>query len=174
VSERVVVGTVRRTRGLRGELVVESQSDLPDRFEQLDKVYLVTPTGERQVTIRSVRPQAGREIWICLAEVKDRELAMGLRGATLEIDAADRPEPPPGEYYYDQLEGLRVVDESGKLLGTISQVIPRGAQDLYSVTTEKGEFLVPATDTIVKKIDLAAGLVVINPPAGLLGDESAD
>ena len=174
MSERVVVGRVRRCRGLRGELVVESQSDLPGRFEQLEKLYLVTPTGEQLVTIQSVRQQSGSEVWIRLKEVRDREMAMGLRDATLEIDEAERPEPPPGEYYYDQLEGLEVVDTAGKHLGRISQVIPRGAQDLYSVDTGSGEYLVPATGTIVKKVDLEAGVVVIDPPAGLLGDADAD
>lgn len=174
MAERVIVGKVRRTRGLRGELVVESQSDLPDRFEQLDKVYLVTPTEERPVTIRSVRAQSQSEIWIRLDEISDREAAMNLRGATLEIDLELRPSPPPGEYYYDQLEGLSVVDLSGKPLGRLSQVIPRGAQDLYSVTTEGGEVLVPATPTIVKSIDLAAGIMVLDPPAGLFGDVDAN
>jgi len=173
VSERVIVGTVRRTRGLKGELVVESHSDLPDRFEQLAKVYLVTETGERPVTIRSVRAQSQSEVWVRLDEISDREEAMSLRGATLEIDEADRPQPPPGAYYYDQLEGLKVVDLTGRVLGTVSHVIPRGTQDLYAVTTEQGEVLVPGTAAIVKKIDLEAGLLVLDPPDGLLGDDLA-
>lgn len=170
----MIVGTVRRTRGLRGELVVESHSDLPDRFEQLSKLYLVTETGERPVTIRSVRAQSQGEVWIRLEEIRVREEAMALRGATLEIDEADRPEAPAGAYYYDQLEGLKVVDLSGRYLGTVTHVIPRGAQDLYAVTNDQGEFLVPATPDIVKKIDLEAGLLVLDPPAGLLGDDLAD
>lgn len=165
------MGKVRRTRGVRGELVVESLSDLPDRFEQLEKVYLVTPSGEIPVTIQSVRPQAGTEVWIQFEEVRDREMAKGLRDATLEIDASERPEPPAGAFYYDQLEGLEVVDVAGRHIGRLSQVVPRGGQDLYAVETEEGEVLVPATDAIVKKVDLEAGQVVIDPPAGLLGDD---
>ena len=174
MSERVIVGTVRRTRGLRGELVVESHSDLPGRFEQLSKVYLVTEAGERPVTIRSVREQSQAEVWIKLDEIRDREEAMALRGATLEIDETERPAPPSGAYYYDQLEGLKVVDLAGRFLGTVSHVIPRGAQDLYAVTTESGEVLVPAVSEIVKKVDLEAGLLVLDPPAGLLGDDVAN
>lgn len=174
VSERVVVGIVRRTRGVRGELVVESQTDLPDRFEQFDKLYLVTPSGERPVTVQSVRPQAGSEIWVRLDEIKDREMAIGLRGATLEIDERERPVAPAGEYYYDQLEGLEVVNSEGKHIGTLTQVVPRGGQDLYAVETDHGEVLVPATVAIVKKIDLELGRVVMDPPEGLLEDDHAD
>jgi 16S rRNA processing protein RimM len=158
---------------LKGELVVESFSDLPDRFEQLTKVYLVTEAGEQPVTIHSVRAQSPPEVWIRLEEIRDRESAMALRGATLEIDLADRPEPPPGAYFYDQLEGLKVVDLTGRVLGTVSHVIPRGGQDLYAVTTDSGECLVPASTDIVKKIDLEAGLLVLDPPDGLLGDDLA-
>lgn len=174
MGDRVVVGIIRRTRGLRGELVVESQSDLPDRFEQLEKLYLVTPSGEQPVTIASVRPQAGTEVWIRLEEVRDREMAMGLRGATLEIDASHRPAPPDGEFYYDQLEGLEVVDPAGKHIGTLSQVLPRGGQDLYAVDTEDGQVLVPATPAIIKNVDLAGGRMVIDPPEGLLETGHAD
>ena len=174
MSERVVVGIVRRTRGVRGELVVESQSDLPGRFEQLEQLYLVTSSGEQPVTIASVRYQAGTEVWIRLEEVQDREMAKGLRGATLEIDASLRPAPPAGEYYYDQLEGLEVVDREGKHIGTLSQVIPRGGQDLYAVDTEEGQVLVPATPTIITQVDLARGRMVIDPPAGLLETGHAD
>jgi 16S rRNA processing protein RimM len=174
LSERVVVGIVRRTRGVRGELVVESLSDLPGRFEQLEKLYLVTPSGERPVTIQSVRAQAGAEVWVCLEEVHDREMAMGLRGATLEIEATERPAPPEGEYYYDQLEGLEVVDPKGNHIGTLSRVLPRGGQDLYAVETDSGEVLVPAAAAIVKQVDLESGRVVIDPPKGLLGDGHED
>ena len=59
MSERVVIGIVRRTRGVHGELVVESLTDLPDRFEELEHVYLVTPMGTEDVTIEQVRYKKG-------------------------------------------------------------------------------------------------------------------
>ena len=135
MKERVVVGIVRKTRGVRGELVIESQTDLPGRFDQLKQVFLVTPEQTRKVTIEAVRGPNENEVWIQLAEVTNPEEAKLLRGATIEIDLEDRPAPPDGEYYYDELEGLEVEDTKGSLLGHVTRVIPRGGQDLYQVRT---------------------------------------
>jgi 16S rRNA processing protein RimM len=173
MSERVVVGIVRRTRGVHGELVIESRSDLPDRFEALKELYLVTRRATRRVTVQSVRQLKGDEVWLTLAEITDREEAKTLRGATLEIDLALRPELPDGVYYYDQLEGLDVYDTSDRLLGRLTAVFPRGGQDLYGVHTEHGEVLVPATAAIVKKVDLPMHRIVIDPPPGLMVPEDA-
>jgi len=174
MAERVVIGIVRRTRGTHGELVVESQTDLPDRFEQLEQLYLVTSSGEQKVTIEAVRRPKDPEVWIQFREIIDREGGKRLRGATLEIDLDLRPDPPEGTYYYDQLEGLDVYDLSGQQVGTLTQVFPRGGQDVYGVKTPDGEVLIPATSAIVKGVDLKAGRMTIDPPAGLLEDEHAN
>lgn len=168
MKERVVVGVVRKTRGVHGELVIESASGLPGRFEQLKRVFLVTADQARPVTIEGVRGPNENEIWVRLAEVTNPEDARLLRGATLEIDLEDRPASPDGEYYYDELEGLEVKNISGELLGHITRVVPRGGQDLYQVRTADGDVLIPATKAIIKKIDLAGGSIVIDPPQGLL------
>jgi 16S rRNA processing protein RimM len=168
MSERVIVGIIRRTRGVQGELVVESQTDLPDRFGELKQVYLVTPDGELPVTITQTRYQNGTEVWLQLAEVTDREEAMALRGATLEVDIAERPELPDGIYYYDQLEGMAVRDTGGRSLGTITRVYPRGGQDLYEVETEAGSVYIPATDAIIKRVDLETKTMTVDPPPGLM------
>jgi 16S rRNA processing protein RimM len=174
MAERVVIGIVRQTRGNHGELVVESQTDLPDRFEQLEQLYLVTSWGEQMVTIDSVRRPKDPEVWIQLREITDREGGKRLRGATLEIDLDLRPDPPEGTYYYDQLEGLDVYDLSGEQVGTLTQVFSRGGQDVYGVKTPDGEVLIPATSAIVKNVDLKAGKMTIDPPDGLLEDEHAN
>jgi 16S rRNA processing protein RimM len=168
VTERVMVGVVRRTRGVHGELVVEPQTDLPDRFSQLEKVYLVSGGEARPVTIRGVRRPREGEVWITLAEVTVREEAQKLNGATLEIDLADRPSLPEGTYYLDELEGLEVVDLEGRLIGRLARVVPRGGQDIYVVEGAAGEVLIPAVPQIVKSVDLENKRMVVDPPPGLI------
>jgi 16S rRNA processing protein RimM len=168
VSERVVVGVVRRTRGVHGELVIEPKTDLPDRFKKLGNVYLVTPEVTRTVTITSAREPKAGEVWITLEEVTDREEARRLSGATLEIDLERRPKLPKGIYYYDELEGLEVVDTAGHRIGRLRHVVPRGGQDVYIVDTESGEAYVPAVPEIIKSVDLKTKTMTIDPPAGLI------
>jgi len=173
MSERVVVGIIRRTRGVRGELVVESQTHVPDRFHQLKQVFLVTPGGARTVTIERAQ-YVRNEVWITLAEVTQREEAQELRGATLEIELADRPKLPEGEYYYDELMGMEVFDTHAVRIGTLTQVYPRGGQDVYGVETEFGEALIPASGDIVRSVDVEQKKMVIDPPTGLLPEADAD
>jgi 16S rRNA processing protein RimM len=173
MKERVVVGIVRKTRGVHGELVIESRSDLPGRFDRLKKVYLVTPDRTRPITIANVRGPNDIEVWVRFEEITNREEAKLLRGATIEIDLTERPESPDGEYYYDELEGLEVRATSGELLGHVTAVIPRGGQDLYQVRTADGDVLIPATPEIIKSISVSDGAIVIDPPMGLLEMDDA-
>lgn len=173
MSERVVVGVVRRTRGVHGELVVEPKTDLPDRFKKLGQVYLVTPELTRTVTITSAREPKAGEVWITLEEVTVREEARRLSGATLEIDLERRPKLPKGIYYYDELEGLDVVDTGGRHIGRLKHVVPRGGQDVYAVDTDSGELLVPAVPAIIKSVDLKQNKMVIDPPPGMIEETDA-
>jgi 16S rRNA processing protein RimM len=169
VSERVVIGIVRRARGVHGELVLESMSDVPDRFSDLERAYLVTNSGPERVTVAEVR-YVGNEVWLKLNEITQREQAQELRGATLEIDADERPALPEGTYYYDELEGMAVVDMKDQPIGRLTRVYPRGGQDVYGVETAHGEALIPANEAIVKQIDREKRRIVIDPPPGLLPD----
>ena len=54
------------------------------------------------------------------------------------------------------------------MLGHLTRVIPRGGQDLYQVRTADSDVLIPASDAIIKKIDVVGGNIVIDPPPGLL------
>lgn len=173
MSERVVVGIVRRTRGVRGELVVESQTDVPDRFHQLKEVFLVTPSGARRVTIDHAR-YVRNEIWVTLAEVTQREEAQELRGATIEVEIEQRPKLPAGEFYYDELIGIEVFDTHAVRIGTLTQVYPRGGQDVYGVETDFGEALVPASEEIIRSVDIEHRRMVIDPPEGLLPQADAN
>ena len=170
MSERVVIGIVRRTRGVHGELVLESLSDVPDRFSELHHAYLVTASGPERVTISEVR-YVGNEVWLKLNEITQREQAQELRGATLEIDLDERPTLPVGTYYYDELEGMEVVDMTDRRIGRLIRIYPRGGQDVYGVETANGEALIPADEAIVKRIDREKRRIVIDPPPGLLPDD---
>lgn len=59
----------------------------------------------------------------------------------------------------------------GRLVGTITDVLQPGANDVYVVTTDTGEVLIPVVADVVQRIDPLSGLVVITPLAGML-DES--
>lgn len=121
------------------------------------------------MVVESARPQADDRILVAFEGVADRTAAEALRGAWIFAADSDLPELEEGAYWERDLLGLRVVDTQGTELGRMSGVVGRAEQDLWEVTTPRGPILVPAARDIVVSVDLDAGLITVDPPAGLFG-----
>ena len=78
---------------------------------------------------------------------------------------------PPDEFYWYQLQGLRVKTEDGIYLGILEEVIPTGSNDVFVVRKEGKEILIPATDEVVARINPQEKLMVIHPLEGLLPED---
>jgi 16S rRNA processing protein RimM len=82
------------------------------------------------------------------------------------------PERPEGEYWPFQLVGSEVVTEDGRSLGTVSEVIPNPANDLWvAVDDDGGETLVPAISDVVVDVDVAAKRIVVRAVPGITAPE---
>lgn len=161
-----VVGRIGRPHGLRGEVTVQVRTDFPEqRF--VAGAQLESGAG-RTLTVETVRPHR-EALLVRFAGVPDRAAAAELGGLVLTIDATQLPDlDDPDEFYDHQLEGLAAVGPDGAPLGTVRDVVHAPAGDLLVLATDRGEALVPFVRAIVPEVDLASGLVVLNPPAGLL------
>jgi len=103
-----------------------------------------------------------------IENVQDAEALVGLEVGVPEDELASLEE---GEYYYHQLVGLQVVDERGTFLGRVVGVMETKGHDLYAVDTGTGrEFFLPAVDEIIRTIDVSRGIMVVDPPEGLMND----
>ncbi|MEZ4494110.1 MAG: ribosome maturation factor RimM [Dehalococcoidia bacterium] len=156
---------VIRPHGLRGELRVHAFNPDAPHLQEGAEAWI----GPRQTTVTRSRPDKGA--WILeLAAITSRTEAESLRGALIEApDSAIHR--GPGEHFIYELIGLRVETAEGRLVGTITDVLQPGANDVYVVTTDTGEVLIPVVADVVQRIDPLSGLVVITPLAGML-DES--
>ncbi len=74
---------------------------------------------------------------------------------------------PQGEYFHFQLLGLRVVTDDAEELGEITEIIETGSNDVYVVTGDTGQVLIPAIASVVREIDLAQGTMVVRLMEGL-------
>jgi 16S rRNA processing protein RimM len=162
MTARLVVGRVVKPHGIRGEVVVHPETDNPKRFEEGSTMF----AGDRPMTVRASRPHQGR-LLVFFDGVEDRNAAELLRDVELEIDAADAGELPDGSYYPHELQGCAVVDADGRTLGTLLRVDENPANDLWVVSRDGEEVLVPAVKEIVRDVDLLARRVVLDPPEGL-------
>jgi 16S rRNA processing protein RimM len=143
---RVRVGKVGKPHGLKGAFVVEEASEDPKRFV---KGATVLVGGETARIVESKR--AGGRPVIRL----DRETE---RGAAIELDRSDLPEPEEGEYYAFQLVGLEVEEVGGESLGRVKEVSSGPANDVLELDTG---LALPLVDACVQQVDLDAGRIVV-------------
>ena len=164
-SEVVAVGRVGKAHGVRGDVFVEPWTDSPEeRFA--DGAVL---QGESQAfTVESTRLHSGKLV-VHFQGLDDRNAVETIRGQVLSISAADRPAiDDPDEFYDTDLIGLAVRTIDGIELGPVTDVLHAPAGSLLSVDDHGREVLVPFRLEFVPTVDLAAKLVVIDPPDGLL------
>jgi 16S rRNA processing protein RimM len=170
----VLVGKIARTHGLRGDVVVDPETDfLEERFAVGAALLIQRHGAIDTLRIASVWFQKGRPV-VGFEGIASIEEAEALGRMELWIDAATRGELPPGEFYHDALIGCRVETVGGEVIGTVSRidgsrgaailVIPRGD----AAGPGKREVLVPLAEAICPVIDPAARRIVIDPPEGLL------
>ena len=119
--------------------------------------------------IQSIRGK-GAPLIIKFNNIDSIDAAKELVGQTLYILRERFPDLPDNEYYWFQIEGLRVYDEKGHYYGNIEEIIRTGSNDVYVVRDEEKELLLPMIDSVVKTIDLEAGKLIFHPMGGLLED----
>ncbi len=160
----LVVGKVSRPHGIAGEIKVQLAPAYEGVLDGIKRVYL-NDAGHPYRILSHRAHQGG--VLLKLERVATRDAAEALRGARVLIYTGDLPALPSGEYYAHQLIGLRVVHESGELLGTLSEVLRTGSSDVYVVKAAAGELLLPAIESVIRAIDLDAGTMTVTVPEGL-------
>jgi 16S rRNA processing protein RimM len=166
---RLVVGRIGKAQGIRGEATVEVRTDDPDLRFAPGAVLLTDPAERGPLTVRTGRVQGGRLV-LGFEGFADRTAVEQLRNTLLvaEVDPEELPDDPD-EYYDHQLEGLTVRTVDGAELGVVEQMVHGPAQDLFAIRKpDGGEILLPFIAEFVPEVDLDGGVLVIDPPEGLL------
>jgi 16S rRNA processing protein RimM len=166
---RLVVGRIGRAHGIKGEATVEVRTDDPELRFAPGAVLLTDPPERGPLTVRSGRVQGGRLV-LAFEGVPDRNAIEQLRNTMLvaEVDPQELPDDPD-EYYDHQLEGLKVRSVDGVELGVVDQMVHGPAQDLFVIRRpDGGELLLPFIAEFVPEVDLENGVVLVDPPEGLL------
>ncbi len=158
----LAVGRLRRAHGVKGEMLMDVLTDFPERLGP-GKIVYVGDTHEPK-RIAGVRGH-DRELIVHLSGLDTPEAAAPFRNALVFVKAGELPDLPEGEYYHHQLLGLAVVDESGRELGRLDQILETGANDVYLVKTPEGkELLLPAVEEVILEVDLERNQIRVRPP----------
>ena len=156
-EELVAVGRVTRAHGLRGEVAVQSLTEVGSRFEKGSMLRL---EDGRTLTVRSSRRHQDR-LLVRFEDVPDRTAAERLQGELLLVGLSEVPAAPDDAFWVHELVGLQVFTEDGGRVGTIRDVLSNPANDVWVANGERGDVLIPAVRDVVVSVNRDAGRVVI-------------
>ncbi len=177
----LVVGRLRRAHGVRGEIQMDVLTDFPERIQP--GIVLYAGPQRQMLKVGSVRWH-NQAMLIAFEEYRTPEAASELRNHWVSVTAADRPALEEDEYYHHQVLGLRVVEEDGTPLGTVTEILETGANDVYVIRPDLGseigvetgpgrkpalghDLLLPATEETILKVDLEKGEMRVHVLPGL-------
>jgi 16S rRNA processing protein RimM len=175
--EYLILGEVLRPHGVRGELRIRLLTAYPERISEIDTLYLGRDPMHATATayqVEASRMHQGYAL-LKLKGVDDRNHAERLRALYVMASLENAVPLEEDEFYFYELIGMTVRTDNGKTLGTISEVLETGANEVYIVDSPQyGEVLIPVLDDVVLKIDPNAALIVVKLPEGLLPNTSED
>ncbi len=161
-------GKIINTHGVAGAVKVENRCDSPKILASLKRVYFTSGNGYKETKVVSGSVM-GQFVLLRLESVTDLDGAAVLKNKLIYAAREDLPIEEGAVFIADMI-GLPVIDaESGVKYGELSQVINRGASDIYVVATPEGERMMPAVKEFVRDVDVEKGIFV-TPIEGMFDD----
>lgn len=159
------IGQITNTHGLKGELKVRPFTESKKRFEEL-KSILIDFKGElKKYDIEKIRYQ-NDVILLKLKGIDDIDEALKLKSNYIKIPRTDAKETNENEFFIADLIGCEVYQND--LIGIVDDVFTAGASDVYVIKRKgKKDLLIPAIESVIKKIDVENKRIDIEIPRGL-------
>lgn len=162
------IGRIAKVHGLRGEVNVVLDVDYPEDYEGLEHLFIEQKGRLVPFFLEHFVIQPGGKALAKFEELDSIEQVEILVGSEAYLPLSELPELEEGQYYYHDLIGFEVIDETLGLIGPIQIVYDLETQDLLGVTHQGKEVLIPIQDGIITKVDKAAKKVFCQLPEGLL------
>ncbi|SFA41881.1 16S rRNA processing protein RimM [Parageobacillus thermantarcticus] len=165
------VGKIVNTHGIRGEVRVISRTDFPEeRYKKGNTLYIFMEKSKEpiEVIVKSHRVHKSFDL-LSFEGYDNINLVEKFKGAMLKVPESQLGELNEGEYYFHEIIGCTVVTEEGETVGTVSEILTPGANDVWVVKRNNGkEVLIPYIEDVVKNVDVERKTITIRPMEGLL------
>lgn len=168
MEQKLQVGIITATHGLKGEVKVYPTTDDPGRFRRLKKVILDNGKVSADVEIEGVK-YFKQFVILKFKGLDDIEQVEKYRKASLYVTRENAVRLKRDEYFIADLIDMKVINEDGSPLGTLRDVITTGANDVYEVELEAGgSVLIPAIKECILDVDVENGVMKVHLLEGLL------
>lgn len=162
-KEFLEAGKIVGTHGVKGGMRLNPWSDDSDFLTTVKTVYTDKNTPYKVMSAKA----HGNITLITLEGIESIEDAERLRNKTLFVKRDDLS-LPEGRYFIEEIKGSKVFDaDSKELLGVLSDVSQTGANDVWHIENGGKEYLVPAIESVIVKVDIEEETVEIRPLGGI-------
>ncbi|MBO4432999.1 MAG: 16S rRNA processing protein RimM [Clostridia bacterium] len=168
-KEFIEAGEIVGTHGVRGMVRIKPWADSGEFLSGFKTLY----SGDKKTPLRfeTIKPH-GNIVIAAVCGVDSIEKAETLRGKVLYIKREDA-DIPEGRYFVSELIGCRVFDSETKAeYGVIADVSATGANDVWHIKKDGKEYLLPAINEVVKRVDIEREEIEICPMKGIFDDEN--
>lgn len=168
MEELFRVGVISNTHGIRGEIKVYPTTDNVRRFDDLKEVIL--DTGKEQLILHVTSVKYFKNMVILkFKEFDNINDIIPYKGMDLLVTRENAIPLEEGEYYIADIIGSKVITDEDKILGTLTDVLQTGANDVYVVKTKDGkEVLLPSIEECILDRDIENKIVKVHKMKGLL------
>lgn len=165
----VAIGEVARAQGRQGEVIINPLTDFPERFQDLERVFVEGTDGEPvALRLEWVRKQRGRPV-LKFREINGIGEAERLSGCEIRIPESELVSLPEGSLFHFELEGCEVWDRVHGFVGVVKEIMVTGGTDLLVVRDGSGhERLIPICKEICRRLETSRRQIEIHSPEGLL------
>ena len=161
-QKSLLLGRIHGAFGVRGEVKLESFTDPVRGILRYQPWMLRRADGSETPVEGATGRETAKGLVATLPGIDDRDAAEALRGAELWVPRSVLPPPRPGEYYWVDLEGLRVANVDGVDFGVVSHLFSTGANDVLVAKGDR-ERLIPFLEPdYIRSVDFEAGLVTVD------------
>ncbi|TDS33647.1 ribosome maturation factor RimM [Halanaerobium congolense] len=161
------IGIITRFQGNKGEVRIKATTDIPERFLDLDFVYLKRGKELKELEIEYIRFHK-QFVIIKFFAVNSIDEAEKLKNYQVLIDKSEKYLLPEDNFYVSDLIDCEVYLESGRYLGTLIDVVDTSGTDIFLVQGQNKKYMLPASREMILEIDLENKKIIVDPIPGIL------
>lgn len=171
-EDLIPIGKIVGTHGIHGKLRITYYNEDKTSFLRYRRVLVRDLLGRLEPFEVTEAKIHRKLIIVQLKDVDHIDRANRLVGASVLVERTLLPKLEEGEYYWVDLIGMEVITPTGVQTGRVSGIIPTGSSDVFVITINGKEVLVPATEDVIKRVDVVSRRMVIDLKEDLAGDDT--
>ena len=167
-EECFYLGKIVSKFSFRGEVLAKLDTDEPELYTEMESVFVEFNKNLVPFFLERAQLHKSTLLRIKFEDVEEEADADDLIGAELYLPLSSLPKLDDDKFYFHEIIGFKVTDESFGYVGVIKSINDHASQTILIIDREGKDVLVPLNDDFVTKVDKENKTMTLNTPDGLI------